>query len=578
MLRLFRFLGPYWLSLIAVLILVFGQSMANLYLPTLLADIINNGIAANNQTYILQKGGVMLLITFAGAAAAIASSFFSARVAVGFGRDVRAKLFRHVSKFSLHEFDTVGTASLITRTTNDTNQVQLVLVIMLGMMLSAPLMAIGGIYLAYQQSATLTWTLAVAIPVLVLVILIVMARAVPLFQIMQVKIDRLNLVLDEGLTGVRVIRAFGREPYEEQRFDQASLDLTNTAISVYRMVAVLFPFMMLILNVTTVAIFWFGGKQIDAGAMTGGALIAFLQYAMQILFAFLMISMLFVFLPRAAASAKRINEALDIKPEINDLKSAKVADSQRGVVEFRDVSFSYPGAEEPAILHITFTARPGYTTAIIGGTGAGKSSLVTLIPRFYDVDSPNGGAVLVDGVDVREQTQEALRAKIGFVPQRAVLFSGTIAENIRYGKPDASDEDIRHAARIAQATEFIDEMPQGFDSEIAQGGTNVSGGQKQRLSIARALVRQPEIYIFDDTFSALDYTTDANLRAALKGETRDATVLIVAQRVSTIIDADQIIVLDEGKMAGIGTHHELMESNDVYREIVLSQLSLEEVA
>jgi ATP-binding cassette subfamily B protein len=411
--------------------------------------------------------------------------------------------------------------------------------------------------------------------VLVIVIVLVMSRAIPLFQIMQAKIDKVNLVLDEGLTGVRVIRAFGREPHEERRFDLANLDLTNTAISVYRLTAILFPFMMLVLNVTTVAIFWFGSSLINSGDMQIGALIAFLQYAMQILFAFLMLSMMFIFLPRAAASAKRINEVLDIKPEINDAATTHSATSQHGVVEFRDVTFSYPGAEEPALSHISFTARPGQVTAIIGGTGAGKSSLVTLIPRFYDVDS---GAVLVDGVDVREQAQEALRTKMGFVPQRAVLFSGSIAENIRYGKPDATDEEMRRAADTAQATEFIDTMPQGMQTIIAQGGTNVSGGQKQRLSIARALVRKPEIYIFDDTFSALDYTTDANLRAALKSETTDATVLIVAQRVSTIMDADQILVLDEGKLAGVGTHRQLLESNEVYREIVLSQLSLEEVA
>ncbi|HEX9056373.1 MAG TPA: ABC transporter ATP-binding protein [Ktedonobacterales bacterium] len=575
MIRLFRYLRPYTLSVLVVLVLVFLQSMANLYLPTLLADIVNNGIVKNDQSYIMREGGVMLLVTFGGAIASIGSAFFAARVAVGFGRDVRARLFTHVTKFSLHEFDTVGTASMITRTTNDTNQVQTVLVIMLSMLVSAPMMAIGGIILAIQQDATLTWTLAVAIPVLVIIILLVMTRAIPLFQAMQVKIDKVNLVLDEGLTGVRVIRAFGRERHEEHRFDLANLDLTNTAISVYRLIAILFPFMMLVLNATTVAIFWFGSKLIDSQEMQIGALIAFLQYAMQILFAFLMLTMMFIFLPRAAASAKRINEVLDIKPEINDPAKTHEATGTRGVVEFRDVTFSYPGAEEPALAHISFTARPGQVTAIIGGTGAGKSSLVTLIPRFYDVDS---GAVLVDGVDVREQAQEALRAKIGFVPQRAVLFSGTIGENIRYGKADASDEEIRHAAEVAQASEFIDAMPLGIDSVIAQGGTNISGGQKQRLSIARALVRKPEIYVFDDTFSALDYTTDANLRAALKPETAGATVVIVAQRVSTIMDADQILVLDEGKLVGIGTHHELMESNEVYREIVLSQLSLEEVA
>lgn len=575
MIRLFRFLRPYTGFILLVFALVFLQSMANLYLPTLLADMVNNGIVKNDQGYILRTGGLMLLITFGGALAAIGSAFFAARVAVGFGRDVRARLFTHVGKFSLHEFDTVGTASMITRTTNDTNQVQTVLVIMLTMLVSAPMMAIGGIILAIQQNATLTWTLAVAIPVLIIVILLIMSRAIPLFQAIQVKIDKVNLVLDEGLTGVRVIRAFGREPHEEQRFDLANLDLTNTSISVYRLIAILFPFMMFILNVTTVAIFWLGSNLIASQEMQFGALIAFLQYAMQILFAFLMLSMMFIFLPRAAASAKRINEVLDIKPEINDAATTRPATAEHGVVEFRDVTFSYPGAEEPALSHISFTARPGQVTAIIGGTGAGKTSLVTLIPRFYDVDS---GAVLVDGVDVREQAQEALRAKMGFVPQKAVIFSGTVADNIRYGKTDATDEEVRQAAVIAQATEFIDAMPEGMQTVIAQGGTNISGGQKQRLSIARALVRRPEIYVFDDTFSALDYATDAHLRAALKPVTADATVLIVAQRVSTIMDADQIVVLDEGKVAGIGTHRELMQSNEVYREIVLSQLSQEEVA
>ncbi|HEV7129802.1 MAG TPA: ABC transporter ATP-binding protein [Ktedonobacterales bacterium] len=575
MIRLFRFVGPYTHLILVVLVLVFLQSLANLYLPTLMADIINNGIQKNDTAYIWHEGGWMLLITLGGAICAIASAYLAARVAVGFGRRVRARLFTHVEQFSLHEFDTIGTASLITRATNDTNQVQQVLVIMLTMLVSAPMMAIGGIYLAIQQDAALTWVLAAAIPVLVLVIVLVMFRAIPLFQVMQKKIDTINLVLDEGLTGVRVIRAFDRQAHEEQRFDTANLDLTNTASTVNRMIAILFPFMLLVLNVTTVAIFWFGSIRIDAGQTSLGALFAFLQYAMLILFSFLMLSMLFIFLPRAAVSAKRINEVLDMKPEIKDPAQPQVATAGRGEVEFRDVTFSYPGAEEPALSHISFVAHPGQVTAIIGGTGAGKSSLVTLLPRFYDVDS---GAVLVDGVDVRAQTQESLRVKLGYVPQRAVLFSGTIAENIRHGKPDATDEEVRAAAEIAQATEFIDEMPDGFDAYIAQGGTNVSGGQKQRLSIARALVRRPEIYIFDDTFSALDYATDANLRAALRRETEDATVLIVAQRVSTIMDADQILVLDEGKLVGTGTHKYLMDHNAVYREIVLSQLTLEEVA
>ncbi|HEX6123705.1 MAG TPA: ABC transporter ATP-binding protein, partial [Ktedonobacterales bacterium] len=515
------------------------------------------------------------LITIGGMACAIAASFFSARIAVGFGRLVRGKLFSHVENFSLHEFDTIGTASLITRTTNDTNQVQQVLVIMLTMMISAPLMAIGGIILALNQDASLAWVLVVAIPVLVLAILLIMRKAIPLFRSMQLKLDKLNLVLDEGLTGVRVIRAFDRDAHEMRRFDDANRELTDIAITVNRITATLWPLMMLVLNFSTIAILWFGSIRINSGEMEIGALIAFLQYAMQILFAMLMLSMMFILLPRASASAARINAVLRMKPEIKDTASPQPATALRGVVEFQDVTFSYPGAEEPALAHISFRARPGEVTAIIGGTGAGKSTLVSLIPRFYDVQA---GRVLVDGVDVRAQAQAELRAKIGFVPQKAVLFSGSVEQNIRYGKTQALSDEIEHAAEIAQATNFITGMPEGFQSEIAQGGNNVSGGQKQRLSIARALVRRPEIYVFDDSFSALDYATDARLRAALRRETTLATVFIVAQRVSTVLDADQIIVLDEGRVAGIGTHRELMDNSPVYREIVLSQVSAEEIA
>lgn len=576
MIRLLRrHLRPYTPTILIALVLVGLQSLANLYLPNLMADIVNNGILKNDQDYILRVGGLMLLVSLGGMLCAIAAAFFAARVAVGFGRDLRARLFTHVERFSLHAFDTLGTASLITRTTNDTNQVQQVLVIMLTMMVSAPFTAVGGIILATQQDASLTWVLAAAIPVLVAVILLIMSRAIPLFQAMQKKLDTINLIVDETLSGVRVIRAFDRDHHEQRRFDVANLDLTDTAIRVNRLIAILFPFMMLLLNVTTVAIFWFGAVRISDQDMSFGALIAFLQYGILILFAFLMLSFLFIMLPRAAASATRINEVLDMAPEINDPDQPRSAHAERGTVAFRDVTFSYPGAEEPALAHISFTARPGQVTAIIGGTGAGKSTLVNLIPRFYDVDS---GAVVVDGVDVREQRQEELRAKIGFVPQRAVLFSGTVTENIRHGKDDATDEEIRHAASIAQAAEFIAAMPEGYDAVLSQGGTNISGGQKQRLAIARALVRRPEIYVFDDTFSALDYATDARLRAALRHETTDATVLIVAQRVSTIMNADQILVLDEGNLVGTGTHSELMETNEVYREIVLSQLSAEEVA
>src|SRR5713101_5143487 len=575
MIKLLRYIKPYRAVLVLVVILAAAQELGNLYLPNLFADIVNNGIVKGDTGYIWRLGGLMLLVTLGGTIAAVVGIFFSSRVVTGFGKIIRANIFTRVEQFSLHEFDAVSTSSLITRTTNDTTQVQQVMILVLNIMITAPFTLIAGIILALNQDVGLAWILLVAIPILVGTIVLLMSKPIPLFRIMQTKLDKLNLILDEGLTVVRVVRAFDRQKYEEHRFDEANLDLTNVAIKVNRMVAALMPIMMLVLNLSSIAILWFGAIRINNGQMQVGALIAFLQYAMLILFALLMISMMFIMLPRAAASADRINEVLSIEPEIGDPDHVKRADKQKGYVEFQNVTFSYPGAEEPALSHISFSAAPGEVTAIIGGTGSGKSTLVSLMPRFYDIDS---GHLLVDDVDVREMSQEHLRSKIGFMPQKAVLFSGTVAENIRYGKEDATDEEVRHAADVAQATEFISEMQDGFNSVIAQGGTNVSGGQKQRLSIARALVRKPEIYVFDDSFSALDFKTDARLRAALKQETRESTVLIVSQRVSTIMDADQIIVLDKGRVAGIGTHRELMRSNEVYREIVSSQLSLEEIA
>jgi ATP-binding cassette subfamily B protein len=539
-----------------------------------MADIVDYGIAKSDIGYIWRTGGFMLLVAIGGTICTIIGIFLSSQIATSLGKIVRAQIFTHVEHFSLHEFNTISTASLITRTTNDTTQVQQVLIIILNMMIAAPMTVIGGIIMALNQDVGLSWIFVVIIPVLVITIVILMSKTIPLSHIMQTKLDKLNLILDEGLTGVRVVRAFDRVKHEEKRFDEANLDLTDVAIKVNRLTSSLMPIMMLVLNLSSVAIIWFGGIRINNGDMQLGALIAFLQYAMQILFSLLMVSMMFIMLPRAEASAVRINEVLAIKPEIKDADQVKQANEKKGYVEFQNVTFSYPGAEKPALANISFSAQPGQVTAIIGGTGAGKSTLVSLIPRFYDVDS---GHILVDGVDVRELSQEHLRAKIGFVPQKAVLFSGTISENIRYGKEDASEEEIRHAADIAQATEFISKMQLGFDSIIAQGGTNVSGGQKQRLSIARALVRKPEIYIFDDSFSALDFKTDAKLRTALKRETHDATMLIVAQRVNTVMDADQIIVLDEGHIAGIGTHQELMKTCEVYSEIVSSQLSTEKI-
>jgi ATP-binding cassette subfamily B protein len=575
MLKLLRLLRPYRISIVIILVLAFFQSLATLYLPTLMADIVDGGIVKGDTGYIVRIGIVMLVVTILGMICAIAGSFFSAKVSIGFGRIIRGRVFSQVEDFSLNEFDTFSTASLITRTTNDTTQVQQVITLLLSMIITAPMMAIGGVILALSQDRVLVWVLIAAIPIVFGVFVLIIRRAVPLFQIMQVKLDALNLVLDEGMTGVRVIRAFDRNDHEHERFDVANLDFTDTAITVNRIVAFLMPAMMLTLNLTSVAILWFGSIRVDRGEMQIGSLIAFLQYAVLILFSILMVAVMSVMIPRAAASAKRINEVLAVTPEIKDPAEARPAGAQTGHVEFQNVTFSYPGAEEPALSNISFRAGPGEVTAIIGGTGSGKSTLVNLIPRFYDVDE---GRVLVDGRDVREMSQEALRAKIGFVPQQARLFSGSITENIRFGKRDASSDEVRHAAEIAQATSFVEAMPDGFDSAISQGGINVSGGQKQRLSIARALVRRPEIYVFDDSFSALDFATDARLRAALRGETGDATVLIVAQRVGTVMNADRIIVLDEGRIAGIGTHHELLETCDVYQEIISSQLSLEEIA
>lgn len=445
----------------------------------------------------------------------------------------------------------------------------------LRMMVTAPLMAIGGIIMAYSKDAELSRVLWVAVPILFLVIGLVIWKGVPLFKLVQVKLDAVNRVLRENLTGVRVIRSFNRINYEKKRFNRANLDLTETSIKVNKIIATLMPAMMLIMNFTSIAIIWFGAIRIDGGNMQVGDLMAFLQYAMQIMFSMIMLSMMFVLIPRASASATRINEVLEMKPVIKEPEKQEPSSGQKGFVEFNDVTFSYPGAEHPALSNLSFSTGPGEVTAIIGGTGSGKSTLIKMIPRFYEADS---GSIKVDGIDVRNMPLATLREKIGMVPQKAVLFTGTVAENIAFGKEDATQEEIEHAANIAQAKEFIENMKDGYQSEIAQGGTNVSGGQKQRLSIARALVRKPEIYIFDDSFSALDFKTDAKLRAALQTEITNSTVLLVAQRVTTVMDADRIIVLDEGKVAGMGTHHELMDSCDVYREIVSSQLSEEEIA
>ena len=574
MIKLLKNLTTYKWAVLAVLILVFAQSMSDLYLPTLMADIIDKGVVTGDTAYIWKIGAVMLGITGLGALAAIAASYYSSKAAMGLGRDIRRKVFNHVERFTLQEFDQVGTASLITRTTNDITQVQQVVIMMLRMVVSAPIMFVGGLIMAVSKDAKLSLVIVAAMPVLVVSILLILWKGVPLFGQVQKRLDRLNLVLRENLTGIRVIRAFNRESQEKVRLTKANADLTDVSIKVNKIMAFLMPVMMLVMNLTVVGVIWFGGIRINNGGMQIGDLMAFIQYVMQIMFALVMASVMFVMIPRAAVSAKRINEVLEMEPTMVDAGTAS-ADKERGTLVFDRVTFSYPGAEAPVLSDISFTARPGEITAVIGGTGSGKSTLVNLIPRFYDVTD---GSIQVNGVDTQAVPQEELRSKIGFVPQKALLFTGTIADNIRFGKEDATDEEIQHAAQVAQATDFIERMPEQYESMIEQGGSNVSGGQKQRLSIARALVRKPDIYVFDDSFSALDFKTDATLRKALKQETEDATVLIVAQRVSTVMDADQIIVLEEGRIAGIGTHDELYETNEVYQEIVKSQLSEEEIA
>jgi ATP-binding cassette subfamily B multidrug efflux pump len=584
MIKLFRYLQPYRWMVTAVMALVLLQSLSELYLPTLMADIINYGVVKGDIPYIWKIGVFMLAVTAVGAVVSVTASYFSSRIAAGFGRDVRSKTFRHVENFSLQEFDKIGTASLITRTTNDITQVQMVLVMMMRLMISAPMMCIGGLIMAVSKDATLSLVFVGVIPVLALTIFIIMRQGIPYFRVMQKKIDKLNLVLREGLTGIRVIRSFNRFEHETIRFKGANEDLTQTAIKVNQIMAFMMPMMMLILNFSSLAIIWFGGLRVSNSYMQVGDLMAFLQYAMQIMFSLMMVSMMFVMVPRASASAVRINEVLNTNPVIvnserkgtqSGAAGSNIPVPSQGRLEFDNVTFRYPGAENAAISGISFHASPGEVTAIIGGTGSGKSTLISLIPRFYDIEE---GAVRIDGEDVRDLTLDELRSLIGLVPQKALLFTGTVADNIRYGKTDATDEEVSHAATTAQASEFINGMSEGFNSSISQGGANLSGGQKQRLSIARALVRKPRIYLFDDSFSALDFKTDANLRAALKSETTEATVIIVAQRVSTVMDANRIIVLDEGRIVGIGHHRELMGSCSVYREIVSSQLSEEEIA
>jgi len=569
------YLRPYWKQITFIVGLLLVQAIANLYLPNLNADIINNGVSKGDTAHILSVGGFMLGVTLLLGVAAIIAVYWSSKTAMAFGRDVRGALFRKVQTFSQQEVNLFGAPSLITRNTNDVQQVQMVLFFMLNMMILAPITAVGGIIMALREDVPLSGVLVFILPFMAAVIGSLMVRALPLFKAMQVKIDRVNKVMREKLSGIRVIRAFVRTDYETERFDAANRDLTANALKVNRLLAIMMPALTVILNLSMVAIMWFGGMRIDSGAMPIGNLTAFLTYVMQILFSVMMATVMFVMVPRAAVSADRIQEVLDTVPSVNDPATPISTGAVKGFLEFKNVEFRYPGAEDPVLRDITFTANPGEITAVIGSTGSGKSTLINLIPRLYDVTS---GSITVDGVDIRDLDRDDLWHRIGFIPQRAFLFSGTVASNLRYGDEDATDEELWHALDVAQAKKFVSEMPEGLESPIAQSGTNVSGGQRQRLAIARALVKMPEVYVFDDSFSALDFKTDSMLRAALRKEITHATTLIVAQRVSTIMHADRIIVLDLGRIVGIGTHAELLETCPTYGEIVYSQLTEEEVA
>ncbi len=568
MLKLLKGLKRYSILVLGVLILVFISTMTDLWLPDLMSEIVDTGIVKGDIPFILGRGGIMLLVTLLGTICTIGSSFLSAKVGIGFSRDLRKKVFEKVESFSLTEVNEIGTASLITRTTNDINQIQMVTIMMMRMMLSSPLIIIGALIMALRKDVELSRIILIVIPIIVVTIVVIAKFTMPLFKTMQKKIDKLNLVIRENLTGIRVIRVFNKVKTEEVRFNKASLDVSRIATRANRLIGSLMPLMMLILNLSIIAVLWFGGIRVNEGDIMVGDLMAFIQYLTQVMFSLLMLTMMFVLIPRAQASAVRINEVLEMQSPIKE--PVKATQPQlRGHVEFKNVSFGYEGAEEYAISNISFKAQPGEVTAIIGGTGSGKSTILNMITRFYDAAE---GEVLVDGINVKELNQQELRLKIGYVPQKAILFTGTIKDNIRYGKEDATDEEIRHALDIAQATDFVSRMKKGIESEISQGGKNVSGGQKQRLSIARAIVRKPEIYLFDDSFSALDFKTDAKLRAALASETKDATVIIVAQRVSTVMDATRILVMDEGRVVGCGTHDELLKTNEIYQQIVASQL------
>ncbi|PZG20978.1 multidrug ABC transporter ATP-binding protein [Micromonospora craterilacus] len=561
-------LRPYHRPLAAVVLLQFVGTMASLYLPSLNADIIDLGVARGDTDYIVRTGGWMLAVSVVQIVCSIMAVYLGARIAMGFGRDVRATVFGHVNRFSAREVARFGAPSLITRNTNDVQQVQMLVLMSCTMLVAAPIMSVGGVAMALREDVGLSWLMLVCVPVLAIALALIIRRMVPGFRLMQTRIDTVNRVLREQITGIRVVRAFVREPYETRRFGTANAELTATALRTGRLMALIFPVVMLVLNVSSVAVLWFGAQRVDAGAIQIGALTAFLQYLMQILMAVMMATFMLMMVPRAAVCAERIEEVLDTESSVVPAANPVAETPAHAHLELRNVRFQYPGAAEPVLRDVSFQVTPGTTTAVIGSTGAGKTTLLSLIPRLVDVTA---GAVLVDGVDVRELAPDQLWRRIGLVPQKPYLFTGTVASNLRYGNPDATDDELWTALEIAQARDFVEAMPDGLDAPIAQGGTNVSGGQRQRLAIARALVRQPEIYLFDDSFSALDLGTDARLRAALRPITAEAAVVIVAQRVSTIVDADQIIVLEDGGVVGMGRHEDLLQTCPTYAEIVASQ-------